>query len=85
MTLKLDLRSHASQNIPVKQGGARRMRTYDLTRRCAPNSAERIAGAIAGAQVDLKPWTYVLIPHDAIAENMTLKGLSKMFSVPHSD
>jgi hypothetical protein len=27
MTLKLDLRSHASQNIPVKQGGARRMRT----------------------------------------------------------
>src|ERR1700694_4439030 len=27
MTLKLDLRSHASQNIPVKQGGARRPRT----------------------------------------------------------
>ena len=22
-----------------------------------------------------KPWTYVLIPHDAIAENMTLSGL----------
>jgi hypothetical protein len=22
-----------------------------------------------------KPWTYVLIPHDAIAENMTIKGL----------
>jgi Protein of unknown function (DUF2971) len=28
MTLKLDLRSHASQNIPVKQDGARRMRTH---------------------------------------------------------
>jgi type III restriction enzyme len=24
-----------------------------------------------------KPWTYVLIPHDAIAENMTLDGLAK--------
>jgi type III restriction enzyme len=24
-----------------------------------------------------KPWTYVLIPHDAIAENMTLEGLAK--------
>jgi type III restriction enzyme len=27
-----------------------------------------------------KPWTYVLIPHDAIAENMTLNGLVKTFS-----
>jgi hypothetical protein len=27
MTLKLDLRSHAPQNIPVKQGGVRRVRT----------------------------------------------------------
>jgi type III restriction enzyme len=26
-----------------------------------------------------KPWRYVLIPHDAIAENMTLIGLSKQF------
>ena len=26
-----------------------------------------------------KPWKYVLIPHDAIAENMTLMGLSKEF------
>ena len=24
-----------------------------------------------------KPWTYVLIPHDAIADNMTLDGLAK--------
>jgi type III restriction enzyme len=23
-----------------------------------------------------KPWKYVLIPHDVIKENMTLKGLS---------
>jgi type III restriction enzyme len=26
---------------------------------------------------DGKPWTYVLIPHDAIADNMTLDGLAK--------
>ncbi len=26
-----------------------------------------------------KPWKYVLIPHDAIAENMTLEGLEKQF------
>lgn len=28
-----------------------------------------------------KPWKYVLIPHDAITENMTLSGLSKQFEV----
>jgi hypothetical protein len=28
---------------------------YDLTRRCAPDSADRLAGAVAGAQVDLNP------------------------------
>ena len=27
------------------------------------------------ASYEGKPWTYVLIPHDAIAENMTLEGL----------
>jgi type III restriction enzyme len=27
-----------------------------------------------------KPWTYVLIPHDAIAENMTLGGLAQRYS-----
>ncbi len=27
-----------------------------------------------------KPWKYVLIPHDAIAENMTIKNLSAQFS-----
>jgi type III restriction enzyme len=27
-----------------------------------------------------KPWVYVLIPHDAIAENMTLKGLVERYS-----
>ena len=26
-----------------------------------------------------KPWKYVLIPHDAIAENMTLKGLVQQY------
>ncbi len=26
-----------------------------------------------------KPWKYVLIPHDAVAENMTLEGLAKHF------
>ena len=28
-----------------------------------------------------KPWSYLLIPHDAIAENMTLKGLAGGFTV----
>jgi type III restriction enzyme len=28
-----------------------------------------------------KPWRYLLIPHDVIAENMTLKGLASRFSV----
>ena len=27
-----------------------------------------------------KPWTYVLIPHHAIAENMTLEGLARQFA-----
>jgi len=27
-----------------------------------------------------KPWRYLLIPHDAIAENMTLDGLAKQFA-----
>ena len=26
-----------------------------------------------------KPWRYVLIPHDVIAENMTLSGLARQF------
>ena len=29
-----------------------------------------------------KPRTYVLIPHDAIAENMTVSGLAQRFSKP---
>ena len=28
---------------------------HELTRRCAPDSSERLAGAVAGAQVDLNP------------------------------
>ena len=28
-----------------------------------------------------KSWKYVLIPHDVIAENMTLAGLVKQFAV----
>ena len=28
-----------------------------------------------------KPWKYVLIPHDAIAQNMTIKGLAAQFAV----
>ena len=27
-----------------------------------------------------KPWNYILIPHDEIRENMTLKGLSDRFA-----
>jgi acetoin utilization deacetylase AcuC-like enzyme len=33
------------------------------------------------ASNDGKPWQYVLIPHDAIAENMTLQGLADQFVV----
>ncbi len=33
------------------------------------------------ASYDGKPWTYVLIPHDAIAENMTLEGLARQYAV----
>jgi len=58
---------------------------YDLTRRYAPDSDDRLAGAVAGAQVDLKPWMYLLIPHDAIAENMTLDGLARQYSVKGYD
>lgn len=29
-----------------------------------------------------KPWQYVLIPHDATSENMTLSGLAKRYGVP---
>ena len=28
-----------------------------------------------------KPWHYVLIPHNAVAENMTLSGLAVQFTV----
>ena len=28
-----------------------------------------------------KPWKYLLIPHDAIADNMTLAGLAARFAV----
>ena len=33
------------------------------------------------ASYEGKPWTYLLIPHDAIAENMTLEGLARQFFV----
>ena len=32
---------------------------------------------------DGKPWKYVLIPHDVIAENMTLAGLVSQFATAH--
>ena len=62
---------------------------YDLTQRYAPDSAERMASAVAGAQVDLSPhqvdaalfaFASPLSPHDVIAENMTIKGLIERFS-----
>ena len=27
-----------------------------------------------------KPWSYLLIPHDAVTENKTLQGLASVFS-----
>ena len=32
-----------------------------------------------------KPWKYALIPHDAIAENMTLAGLVGQFGASSAD
>jgi type III restriction enzyme len=32
------------------------------------------------ASYDGKPWKYLLLPHDAIAENMTLDGLARQYS-----
>jgi type III restriction enzyme len=29
-----------------------------------------------------KPWRYVLVPHDVIADNRTLEGLAALESVP---
>ncbi|MGO9707693.1 MAG: DEAD/DEAH box helicase family protein [Polyangiaceae bacterium] len=29
-----------------------------------------------------KPWRYLLVPHDAIADNMTIAGLAKSYTVP---
>jgi type III restriction enzyme len=31
-----------------------------------------------------KPWSYLLIPHDAIAENMTIEGLVRQYAVTGS-
>lgn len=28
-----------------------------------------------------KPWTYLLIPHDSIAENMTIEGLTRQYAI----
>lgn len=33
------------------------------------------------AEHDGKPWRYALIPHDVIAENMTLAGIAKQFAI----
>jgi type III restriction enzyme len=27
-----------------------------------------------------KPWTYLLVPHDAVADNMTIQGLAMQFT-----
>jgi type III restriction enzyme len=32
------------------------------------------------ASYEGKPWSYILIPHDAIAENMTIEGMAGQFS-----
>lgn len=36
------------------------------------------------ASYEGKPWSYVLIPHDAIAENMTLDGLAQRFEATNN-
>ncbi len=32
-----------------------------------------------------KPWQYVLMPHDAVAENMTIEGLAQRNSVSSTE
>jgi len=32
-----------------------------------------------------KPWQYVLVPHDAVAENMTIKGLADRYTVTSTE
>jgi type III restriction enzyme len=47
----------------------------------AKAAAEWCAHATAHEQKhDGKPWMYLLIPHDAIADNMTLQGLTATYT-----
>ena len=43
-----------------------------------PGQTIRLAGTLYMTYGG-KPWQYVLLPHDVIADNMTLKGLAKQY------
>lgn len=53
-----------------------------------PVTGADLANAIRdrlGQMSELKPWSYLLIPHDQIAENKTLRGLRASYEVrPHA-
>lgn len=43
-----------------------------LTRRAAGDSVESLASTLVDSQVDLKPWHYLLVPHDEMSESKRL-------------
>jgi type III restriction enzyme len=55
---------HSPEIITVKKNSAVRW-CQNATKHAANNGG--------------KPWKYLLIPHDAIAENMSIKGLDAQF------
>jgi type III restriction enzyme len=59
---------------------ANEMTAEDVTAK-AKAAAEWCANATAHAKQNAdKPWTYLLIPHDAIADNKTLQGLAATYA-----
>jgi hypothetical protein len=51
-----------------------------LSERDILTHAGRVSHEVAAGR-SLKPWRYVLVPHDVIAENMTLEMLAGQFGV----
>jgi len=54
---------------------------HALTLRGSGGDIAALSRSIANARVDLKPWRYLLIPHDQIQDQMTLAGLAARHEV----
>ena len=69
--------------VPIGPGGS-----YDLVGRHLADVLAKRDAAVKWCQhasahaltCGGKPWKYVLIPHDVVAENMTLAGLTRQFA-----